>query len=630
VSAVLDLDGVDRQIDAYWRAPRRLSLAAWADKYFRLPEGDANAGRWRTYPYQRDILDAIGDPSIERVTVMKSSQVGYSKMVLIALSYFIAEDPCRILVVQPAEDDAEKYSKEEIAPLFSDLPVLRRTMSPPKSRTSSNTILRKAFPGGSLSLVGANAPRGFRRVSRRVLVLEEPEEYPESSGKQGDPVLLALRRTEAFWNRKILAGSTPAIAGHSRIEDMFHEGDERYRYVPCPRCGEFQVLRFPNLKWPRQHPELAYFVCEANECQIEHRRYREMDEAGAWRAHHPERFTPFNRHTSWYLWAAYSYSPNATWGQIATEFVKATAGGPVKLQTFVNTVLGETWKDRGEAPEWERLYQRRESYAIGSAPTGVLFLTAGVDVQRTRLKYEVVGWGRGKASWSIEAGTLPGNTADLEKGPWSQLDALLNRTFRHAYGVELPIRLLAVDSGDNTSTVYAWARLKPLSRVIAIKGVEVGHALISPPTPVEVNHRGRKLKRGYRVWPVCGHVAKSELYGWLGLQPPTEPGALDPPGYCHFPEYGEWFFKELTAEQLVPTKTRRGYVIMQWTKMPNRDNDHLDARVYARAAAAVVGLDRFSESDWSALEAAVGKPANVEPEVYDDEILPEGAEVIEA
>ena len=376
--------------------------------------------------------------------------------------------------------------------------------------------------------------------------------------------------------------------------------------MPCLTCGAFQVLKFPNLKWPDGRPEAAAFVCEANGCAMLPAQKRAMVEQGGWRAEAPEHFTPEHRHASFHIWAAYSYSPNATWGQLATEFVKANRGGALTLQTFVNTVLGETFTVRGDAPAWEPLYRRREAYRIGTVPRGALFLTAGVDVQKDRVVYEVVGWGRGKTSWSVDAGMLAGETSDLTHGPWAQLDALLARTFRHASGVEMPIRLLAVDSGYNTQQVYAWARRYPLSRVIAIKGGPSGGALIGAPSPVDVTGRGRVLKQGYRVWPVSGHLAKGELYGWLRLEAPTD-GSPPPPGYVHFPEYGEDYFRELTAEQLIPVTTARKYVRLEWSLIPGRQNHALDARVYARAAAALVGLDRFSEADWAALEAATGQ-----------------------
>jgi terminase, large subunit len=614
MTTVADLE---RQARALFRPPPRLSLADWADAKFELPLGDANAGRWHTLPYQRGILDALSDPDIERVTVMKSSRTGYTKSFCALVGYHIEHDPCPILIVQPTLDDAKKHSKEDLAPMLRDVRALEGLVSEAKAHDSDNTILEKLFRGGSLSLIGANSPRGFRRTSRRVVIFDEVDGYPQSAGTEGDQIELGIRRTEYYWNRKIIAGSTPTLAGISRIERLFQEGDQRRRYVPCPHCGAFQVLKFPNLKWPEGRPEAAVLLCEVNGCTVEHKSKRAMDEAGEWRAEAPEHFTEYTRHASFHIWAGYSYSPNATWGQLAAEFVKANRSGATTLQTFVNTVLGETWHDRGEAPAWEHLMRRRESYRIGTVPDGTLFLTAGVDVQRDRLVYEVVGWGRGKCSWSIDYAVLPGDTADVEKGPWPQLDALLGRVFPHAAGVDLTIRLLAVDSGYNTQTVYGWGRRYPQNRVIAIKGQQAGSALISAPSPVEYNDRGRQIRRGYKVWPVVGTVAKSELYGWLRLELPTD-GSAAPPGYCHFPEYGEDYFRELTAEQLIPVKTRRGFVRMEWGLIPGRRNEVLDARVYARAAAAVCGVDRFREADWLALEQSLGPASIVSPPAPED------------
>jgi phage terminase large subunit GpA-like protein len=589
------------------RPPIRLALSQWADDKFRLPEGDANAGKWRSLPYQIGIMDAISDPWIERITVMKSARVGFTKMFCCAVGYFIEHDPCPIMLVQPTLDDARLHSKEDIAPMLRDVPDLRGLIAEPKSRDSDNTILNKLFRGGSLSMVGANSARGFRRTSRRVVIFDEVDGYPVSAGTEGDQIALGIRRTEYYWNRKIISGSTPTIAGSSRIEALFEEGDQRRYYVPCPQCGTLQVLRFPNLKWPEGKPEQAYFVCEKNACVIEEADKRAMVAAGRWVAEEPDHFTETHRHASFHIWAAYSYSPNATWGQLAAEFVTAKHGGPLTLKTFINTALGETWKDRGEAPDWERLMRRRESYAIGSVPMGALLVTAGVDVQGDRIVVEVVAWGRGKISWSVDYAVIPGDPSDLVRGPWRQVEAFLDRTYMHAGGTPMPIAIMAVDSGWNTQVVYGWARQYPMSRVIATKGMPSGGSvLIGAPSPVEVSDRGRKLKHGYRSWPVSGHIAKSELYGWLRLELPTDGGA-DPPGYCHFPEYNEDYFRQLTAEQIVPVKNRRGFVSLEWSIISGRENHVLDCRCLARAAASVAGLDRFSEADWRTLEKSVGQ-----------------------
>lgn len=585
---------------AVLRPPPKLSLSQWADEHFRLSaESAAEPGRWRTLPYQRGIMDAITDPAVDRISVMKSARVGYTKCINAAIAYHMHHDPCTILVVQPTVEDAEGYSKEEIAPMLRDVEVLAGVVQESKTRTSESTILHKSFTGGLLSMVGANSGRGFRRVSRRVVIFDEVDGYPPSAGSEGDPVSLGIKRSEFYWNRKIIAGSTPLIAGVSRIEELFEAGDQRRFHVPCPHCGHMDFLAFrarPDgrghiMSWPYNQPELACFECSGCHLPIEERDKRAMLEAGEWRAD-----AEFNGHASFHIWAAYSLSPNATWGQIATEFVEAKAS-PEKLKTFVNTTLGETWQEKGEAPPWEALYQRREPYPIGTVPAGAVVLTAGVDVQKDRLVPEVVAWAPNRENWSIWAEEIHGDTALMTgtDSPWVKLDALLTREFLGAEGQVFRIARMAVDGGwqtadGNTQVVYAWGRQHSRSLVMITKGVPGMGALIEAATPVDVTIGGKKIQRGYRVWPVRVDIAKGELYGWLRLvHAESEP----PPGYCHFPEHPAEFFKQLTAEQLmtvVNPKTRKQR--LEWRTLPNRENHALDARVLARVAAAALGIDR--------------------------------------
>lgn len=575
-----------------WMPPPELSLSEWADESFYLSaESAAEPGRWHTLPYQRGIMDALTDPTVERVSFMKSARVGATKMMNALIAYHMAQDPCPILLVQPTVEDAEGYSKEEIAPMLRDCPSLAGLVLERKSKSAAQTILHKVFPGGILSMVGANSGRGFRRVSRRVVIFDEVDGYPPSAGNEGDQIKLGIKRTEYYANRKIFAASTPLVAGASRIEDLFEQGDRRRYHVPCPHCGHRDYLVFSEgerghwMQWPENEPGAAYFVCRGAGCIIEHKDKRAMLELGAWIAD-----APFSGHASFHIWAAYSLSPNATWGQLAAEFLEAKRGGPEKLKTFVNTALGETWHDRGEAPDWEKLYSRRESYSIGSVPAGVVFLTAGVDVQKDRFVYEVVGWDHAKRSWSVDAGILMGDTS-LD-ATWRQLDDLLGRTFPGEKGAQFAIHRLAIDSGYNTQQVYGWARRHGMARVIAGKGVSTARVFLGTPSPVDVTIGGKRLQRGYKVWPLGVSLGKSELYGWLRLPLPGD-GEEFPPGWCHFPEYDQEFFRQLTAEHLVTvTHKRTGFTALEWHIIPNRENHWLDARILARAAASSLGLDR--------------------------------------
>jgi terminase, large subunit len=589
------LDGTDEAL----RPPRRMSLSEWADAHYRMsPQSSANPGKWHTRPYQRGILDAITDPAVERVSVMKSARVGYTLCINAAIAYHMHQDPCPIMVVQPTVDGAKKYSKEFITPMLRDVEVLRDLVQGAAVKSSGRTILDKSFPGGVLSMVGANSGAGFRMSSRRVVIFDEVDGYPPSAGDEGDPIALGENRAREFWNRKIIAGSTPTISGSSRIEQLFEAGDRRRYHVPCPHCGHMDHLtpREQNdgghfMRWDTGRPDTASFVCRSCGCEIEEKHKRAMIEAGEWRA-----AGEFTGHASFHIWAAYSMSPNTTWPQIAKEFVAASKAGVEKLRAVINTLFGETWKDRGEAPDWELLYRRREPYPIGSVPAGVEVLTAGVDVQKTRLVYEVRGWAPNRESWSIDAGELLGDTAleATEPGsPWAKLDDLLARTFPGADDREWTIATMAVDSGYSAQVVYNWARRYPPTRVLACKGVPGARLLVGATTAVDVNVRGRKLQRSFRMWPIGVDVGKSELYGVLRLELDAQGEA--PPGYIHFPEYDHEFFRQLTAEHLVTSVNRKtGRSTLSWEVLPNRENHFLDCAILARVAAAVLGIDRLA------------------------------------
>ena len=610
----MEISSLIAKVCALWRPPPKLTGSQWADRNFYLSaESAAEPGPWRTLPYQVEPLDCMTDAVTERVSWMKSARVGYTKLVGATIGFFVDNDPCPMMVVQPTIEDAEDYSKDEIAPMIRDCPVLEKRFRPARAKDGDNTIIKKNFPGGSLSMVGANSPRGFRRVSRRVVIFDETDGYPPSAGAEGDQLKLGMKRAESYWNRKIIMGSTPTEERVSRILEAFNDGDQRRYFVPCPECGHKQTIKFANFDWNWsgvKDPWTAKLRCENPDAPphlIDHSSKRWMIANGEWRAE-----KPFKGHASFHIWTAYSLSPNATWGHIAAEFEDANRKGPEALKTFVMTTLGECWKDKGEAPDWQVLFNRREAYKIGTVPAGGMLLTCGVDVQKDRLVFEVVAWGRDFESWSIDAGVLMGNTA--ESDVWASLSMLLDRVFKHENGADMRIACMGVDSGYNTNTVYGWCRHYPKQRVLAVKGNPTGSALVTVPTKVDVSVRGKRLARGYQVWPAAVNIAKSELYGWLGQEQPDESvGEVAFPGFCHFPEFGEEYFKELTAEQLIQRKNKKGYTVHEWVKIPNREKHFLDCRIYARVAAAVCGVDRFGEAEWDLLSRNLSKPGAPPP-----------------
>ncbi|MCA8882063.1 MAG: phage terminase large subunit family protein, partial [Rhodobacteraceae bacterium] len=470
------------------------------------------------------------------------------------------------------------------------------------------------FPGGHLTIVGANAPSGLASRPIRLLLCDEVDRYPFSAGAEGDPVNLARKRTVTFWNRKIVLVSTPTNKGTSRIEAAYQESDQRRFWVPCPDCGAEQVLTWTQVRWSKgpegdHRPETARYHCaECDAAWRDETRWAAVSK-GHWVAEQP-----FAGVVGFHLNEI--YSPWVRLEAMVRAFLSARSGGDETMKTFVNTSLGETWVETGEAPDWQRLYDRREAWKPGTVPAGGLFLTAGADVQKDRVEVDVWAWGRGLESWLVDHVVIEGGPGDPTC--WQRLTDLLGRSWTHANGVPMNIARLAIDTGYETSAVYAWARQVGFAQVAPVKGVDGFNrsAPVTGPTYVDATVAGKRLRRGARLWTVATSTFKAETYRFLRQERPTaeevDAGAAFPPGTIHLPGWtdSEWL-KQLTAEQLVTVRTRRGFAKLEWQKLRER-NEALDTRVYARAAAWIAGADRWSEAYWSDMERQLAVPARVD------------------
>jgi phage terminase large subunit GpA-like protein len=586
-----------------------LNVSEWADKYRKLSsKASAEAGQWRTErtPYLKEIMDTLSPHcSTEEIVFMKGAQVGGSESGFNWIGYVIDHSPGPMLMVQPRVEDAKKVSKQRIDPMIEECDVLRAKVKPSRSRDSGNTLLSKEFPGGMLILAGANSAAGLRSMPIRYLFLDEADSYELDLQGEGSPIDLAKARTRTFNRRKIFIVSTPTIAGQSAIETAFEDSDRRYFQLPCPHCNHYQALKFSNLAWEKGKPETVNYACVfCGELIPEHHKTW-MLAKGKWVAENPD-----SKIAGFHLSSLYSPVGWYSWAEIVKKW-ESSQNSQEALKTFINTILGETWKEKAEVPEWKRILQRREKYNLNDVPGRVVFLTASIDVQGNRLECEVKGWGRNKESWSIDYRIFQGDPSKDEV--WENLDKLLDENWKHPTGGEIQLKMLAIDSGGHhTQRVYEWAKGKDPRRVMVVKGSSSNSpkALLDSSSMIEMNIRGRKVKTGLRLWLIGTTLGKSELYSWLKHDAPTE-NELElkgyPHGFCHYPEsdvYGEDFFLGLTAEQLVSKKVK-GFTHYYWEKIRDR-NEPLDLHVYNRAAATAVGLDRFNDQMWNKLESEMG------------------------
>lgn len=566
-----------------WMPPPKLTVSDWADQNRELsPESSAEQGKWRTSraEYQRGIMNAVNDPDIEVIVFISSSQVGKTEIINNIAGYYIDNDPSPILLIQPTIDMAQAYSKDRFATMIRDTPALREKVKSPRAKDSSNTILHKKFPGGHITIAGANSPASLASRPIRIVLLDEIDRYPASAGAEGDPVSLAIKRSTTFWNRLHVLISTPTIKGLSRIEAAFNESDQRYYYVPCHNCKKYQRLFWANVQWEKDHtgkhlPETAYYKCEYCGAHWTDAQRHAAVRNGKWQATKPEvkKIAGFHISELYSTWVSLS--------DMVENFLNAK-GNPERLKTFVNLSLGEPWEDEAEKVDDNELLNRCEIYPE-QVPHGGLVLTAGIDVQNDRIEGEVVAWGVGEESWSVDLITIHGNPA--ESHVWDDLDKRLQKVYRHESGINLKISCTCIDSGGHhTDQVYKFVKGKDHRRIFAIKGSSTaGQPIINRPSK---SNKGR-----VKLFTIGTDTAKEIIFARLKID---DPGA----GYMHFNKKinDEEYFKQLTAEK-AQTKYQRGFPYRVWVKIRER-NEMLDCRVYALAALRILNpqFDKIAES----------------------------------
>ena len=522
-------------------------------------------------------MEAISDRRVHTIVVKSSAQVGKTEMLLNIAGYFIHQDPSPMLFLQPTVAMAQAFSKDRLTPMCRDTPVLAQRLTTLRGADGASaavkkgsTLLQKVFPGGHISLAGMNAASELASRPVRVVLIDEVDRAPLNVGGaesgEGDPVSLARKRSQTFWNKKTILVSTPTIEGMSRIDDEFQESDKREYRVPCPHCGHQQKLEWKQVTWPKDEPARAQYCCA--ECGTL------WTDAERWHAVSKGYWVPTQLSQAGIAGFHISeiYSPWSKLGDMATNFVIAKRGGPEQLKTWVNTALGECWNDdEGDTVDWETLWRRREHYKHGyEVPDQVHTIVAGVDVQDDRIEYEVIGYGAGEESWSLQYRILIGSPGRAEV--WQALADELWRPF-YKDDLMMNVRMVCIDSGGHfTDEVYSWCRKQGVNWAVPVKGSsEYGKPVATHP---------RKRNKDHKVYltMVGTDTAKQTIYDRFRN---VEPG----PGYTHFPvadEYDENYFTQSTAEKRI-RKYRKGVAYFEWDA-GHRRNEALDCKVYALAA----------------------------------------------
>lgn len=550
------------------KPPPRMKLSDWIEKEIRLPDSvSALPGKIRLIPYQREIADAISDPTLERVTLVKPVRVGFSTLLTSAIASFAANEPAPIMVVLPTESDCRDYYVSDIEPIFSESPALSNLLAGDTTEGKRDTMLSKRFPGGFLKILAAKSQKNLRRINARVLFIDEADAI--LPGPEGSSILLAEKRTLSFANRKIVIGSTPVDVQTSNVLSAYRNSDQRIFEVPCPECNEFHEIKWADIKWDKtpegEHlPETAHYCCPSCGSVVEENHKTQMVADGRWRATKPE----VKGHAGFKINALVSPLKNVRWSILVGEFLKAK-NNPEDLRTFMNTILAEGTGESADDLDEQLLYEQRQPFGLNNIPEDAISITAGVDVQHDRLECSFLGWTADGLPKILGHDIIWSHWESPET--WHDLDATLRQTWTHPLGGKIGIDAVCVDAGDGVTMdkVLEFTTPRARRRVMASKGAAGSRRWLF----------NSKASGGQPLWIVGVDGIKTSLLDRIRS------------GLIEFSDDLELsWFEQLCGEREV-VRYQRGRPVKQWVPISGRRNEALDCVVYAMAAKQNVKLN---------------------------------------
>lgn len=576
----------DRERFAF-EPPSKMVVSEWASDRRMLQAGvSRQPGPWcnEMTPYLCGPMDVYNDPSVRHIVLCFGTQLGKTESLYNILGYIVDQDPYSTLLVYPREDDSKTVSRTRIQPMIDDCPSLRAKKPSQQDRYQ---LLEMHFPGMILYMVGANSPAALAQKPCRNILRDEIDKYPNKVGKDADPLSLSEERAKSFWDiRKIVDVSSPTLESVGIWKQLQSCDVIRAFMVPCPHCGEYQKLKFPQIKWDKpadgaeeskiQTAKLtARYECEACDAPISDDHKLWMLQNGRWEDEKTSETHPAK--VGFQLSSL--YSPWLRWSDIAEQHLKALQEKEEKasnepLQNFINGWLAEPWVQRIQAVSDNEILDARVDLAPQTVPEEAVALTAFVDVQRYGFWFAVRAWARDFTSWLIHYGHL---------ATWEDVELLLfeNRYPCAGRGESIPIWRAGLDTGGTKGTgdlsmteeAYFWLRRNAVGRGCRVWGtkgsatplpgkLQVGKSMDKTPS-------GKPLTGGLQLVLLDTAKLKEAFLYRLDLARRREPGAA----YLHS-ETDHLYVSHITAEEKrIDARGRE-----EWVKIRAR-NDLLDCEV---------------------------------------------------
>ncbi len=563
-------------------------------------------------PWGYGPCEAWDDPETREVILQWGTRLGKTTLGIQIIGKCASTAPRPGLFATSTQTIAKRIVNTKIYPALNHNPKTKDLLPSPRWWTSEEVRLSSsswyvAWSGSSSQLADLSAFYGwFNELDKWSM-----DEQQGGEAGEGDSLDQAMERFKEFVNYKVGMECSPSTKSKSRIAKKLAQSDNRRYLVPCPHCGNYQVLKLGSLeskggiKFERlsdgsSDPTLArntaVYICEHCDLEILDEHRPKMMQAGVWA---PEgchvddqgriEGNPIRSKRIAGFQLSSLYSLQMRWGDIAEKFVLSSAN-PQSLRMFINGWLAETWEPfKSKSDPLEVGAVLTVDTPEGIIPAWATHVFAGVDVQQDCYVYWVVAMDDKEREHLV----THGKCETLE-----QLEAIvITREFEHEDGGDpLFPAMTLIDSGYKTREIYRFCDkfVGTQHSVFPCKGANSdcggkAYQEVDSTTKKPRNARERKiailmhrLRFRYRVNPFYYEPITQEQIDYLKR---GQEMALSLHAGCR---NDEDLLKQLCngAESHEPSKSDpdRHLWVKRWEKEPN---DFRDAKKYARCAADV-------------------------------------------
>lgn len=574
-----------------------------------------------TLAWQTEIMDALSDPEVGEVGMIKPSQCGGTEIGLAWMGWIVDTDPSDSLICQPDQSMSGTFSKTRLNPLIDDTPAVKQKLKP---GSDSNAIHLKLFSGMSLAVVWPVASQ-FTQRPVRFGWLDDYDQYDEDigatkdGGGQGSGIaLLEGRNTSHEGRDKKFISSSPAREDGGGTEAFVAGGTDERLHPKCPSCGErweidiLRDLHFDRTGSADDAERSAEVHCgTGNGCRLMPSDRRALLDSLAdlpskgFIAANP---TAGKRRRTFRIDGLMALT---SWPRLARNWREALLAWETRqdesdLRTFINTKAGKNYRSisSGEKPIVSNdLKKRLESgWKLGTVPRGPVVVNIIVDVQHDRFEIGAVGYAKLGERWLIDRtkiDVLDDGLTQVQPFTHHEHWNVLLRLFSKKYPLAetgddgkpvgyAPVLSVTIDTGGSSeesdggkkvdqATAAAkafWNSAVALgihpSRITLVKGGSnpKGKDLMPPGQFADQKKKGGAKRNSARLWIPNVHKIKNIVDAKLRR---AKPG----PGFYHLPEdLSDEYLDEATAEELQKGK---------WKKLRPR-NETWDIMIYGEAA----------------------------------------------